>query len=131
MPKVDLTITISAVIAICAIISPILTTWINNHYRLKEKKIDAECAKEKEKFFYKRGVYEDYLKWTASCISSATGTSLSEYGQAYALALVYFPNNLCPDLIQIDKLIALHRWQEARDVFNALAPKIRAKLQKL
>ena len=38
----NLSVTISVIVAICAIISPILTAIINNHYQYKLRKLDDE-----------------------------------------------------------------------------------------
>ena len=46
--KIDLTLTLSIIIAVIALISPIITTMINNHHQEKLKKIDMyEEAKRK------------------------------------------------------------------------------------
>ena len=40
--KFDLTFTITAVIAVCALIAPVLTTLINNHYQVRLKQLELE-----------------------------------------------------------------------------------------
>lgn len=60
--KLDLTITVTAILGIAAIISPIATAIINNHYQLKMRRLDSEIELRKEKSFYNREVYENYLK---------------------------------------------------------------------
>lgn len=131
MPKVDLTITISVVIAICAIISPVITTILNNHHQLKLKKLELKAENEKTTYFYKRGIYENYLKYSGRCITLATRENLSEYGETYMLALIYFPENLQPELIKINESINVHNWDEARAQLNTLAPKIRSILKNM
>ena len=39
MPNIDLTVTVSVIIALCAIISPILTAIINNCHHTKIKNL--------------------------------------------------------------------------------------------
>lgn len=131
MPKVDLTITISVVIAICAIISPVITTLLNNRHLYKMRKLDIKLEKEKSAYFYKRGVYEDYLKATGRCCAHGDQRNLNDYGAIYALALIYFPEELRPELIHINDLINNYNWQEARIALNQFAPKICTILQKL
>ena len=131
MPKVDLTITISVVIAICAIISPVITTILNNHHAYKMKKLDMEKEAEKASRFYKRGVYENYLKYTGRCVLYASGDALNQYGEAYALALAYFPPEFERDLIAINNYLQNHSYKEATNLFNVLAPELRKTLQKL
>lgn len=81
--KVDLTITISVVIAICAIISPIITTLLNNHHLYKMKKLEVKIEAEKSAYFYKRGVYEDYLKHTEQYIIVRDKDTSLKYGSIY------------------------------------------------
>lgn len=52
--NIDLTVTISVIIALCAIISPILVAFINNHYNLKLKKIEIANT-------YKIKAFENYI----------------------------------------------------------------------
>lgn len=131
MPKVDLTITVSVILAVCAIVSPVLTTLINNRYQLKLKRIDMKLEQEKASYFYKRGIYEDYLKITGKCVTYASQEALQEYGQTYSLALIYFPDDLIPEIVHINNCISVKDWSQARTCLTKLAPKIRTMLEKL
>lgn len=59
MPTIDLTISVTAILAISAIISPIATAIINNRHQYKLKELEYKHENEKSSLFYKRGVYED------------------------------------------------------------------------
>lgn len=127
----DLTITVSAILGISAVISPIATAVINNRYLLKLKKLEYEHQDKKESFFYKRGVYEDYLRYTGKCIAFVTKENLQEYGKIYSLALIYFPEELVDDLKALNDAIHNNQWDVSRSRLNELAPKIRNKLQSM
>lgn len=58
----DLTITVTSILGIAAIISPIVTSIINNRYLLKMRRLDAKIEQEKELSFYTREIFENYLK---------------------------------------------------------------------
>lgn len=131
MPKVDLTVTISVIIAICAIISPIITTLLNNHHLYKMRKLDDAAQLRKDSYFYKRGVYEDYLRYTSQCLTNPSASTLNEYGKNYALALIYFPDELQEQLIAINETINNHRWNDALSNLNEIAPVIRKQIQKM
>lgn len=131
MPKIDLTITISVVIAVCAIISPVITTLLNNHHVYKMKKLDLKRETEKSSYFYKRGVYEDYLRCAGRCVSNADNKTMQEYGEIYLLALVYFPEDLRSELIHINDLICKFSFKEARPALDNLASKICTILQNM
>ena len=77
--KLDLTVTITAILGIAAIISPIATALINNHHQLKLKKLEYQHQEKESTFFYKRGIYEDYLKYAGKCITLPDHDSLQEY----------------------------------------------------
>lgn len=124
MPKIDLTITVTVVIAVCAIVSPVITTLLNNHHLYKMKKLDMKLESEKSSNFYKRGIYEEYLKVTGKCVAYPEDNLINNYGEVYLLALVYFPEELRPELICINDLIVGLSWEEARKALNELAPKI-------
>lgn len=131
MPKVDLTVTISVIIAICAIISPIITTLLNNHHLYKMRKLDDAAQLRKDSYFYKRGVYEDYLRYTSQCLTNPSASTSNEYGKTYALALIYFPDELQEQLIAINEAISNHMWANALSNLNGIAPVIRKQIQKM
>mgnify|MGYP004625190803 FL=1 len=127
----DLTITVTAILAIAAIISPIATAIINNRYQMKLKELEHQNQVEKDSFFYKRGVYEEYLSCTGRCIADETRDALKEYGKIYPLALIYFPESLIPELVAINESINNGRTGNARNQLNDLAPKIRTILESM
>ncbi len=129
MPEIDLTITVTVVIAVCAIISPVITTLLNNHHLYKMKKLDMKLESQKNSYFYKRGIYEEYLKSASKSITLTSNENMSDYGEAYMLALVYFPEDLQKDLISINDFICRYERDEARALLNKLAPKIRTILK--
>ena len=90
-----------------------------------------KLEKEKVSLFYKRGIYESYLKSVGKCIACWNETSLREYGEIYPLALMYFPENLQPSIISLDELISKQNWNNATTSLNELAPKIRTILQNM
>lgn len=60
--KIDLNLTITGIIALCAIISPIITSFIENKYKLSNKKIDVY---ETRKF----DALNEFINNTLNCIS--------------------------------------------------------------
>ena len=131
MITVDLTVTISVIIAICAIISPIITTLLNNHHLYKMKKIEMKLESEKAAQFYKRGVYEDYLNYTGQYIAVHDHDAHLKYGAIYPLALIYFPTNLTNEIIVLNNELIKHDWDTAITHLNELTPAIREILQSM
>ncbi|WP_270366896.1 hypothetical protein [Eubacterium ramulus] len=129
--KLDLTVTITAILGIAAIISPIATALINNRHQLKLKKLEYQQKEKESSYFYKRGIYEDYLKYTSECITYATQDALQKYGEIYGLALIYFPEDLIEDMEELNRIMRNSSPEERMSLFNKLAPKIRAILQNM
>lgn len=50
--KLDLTVTITAILGIAAIISPIATALINNRHQLKLKKLEYQQKEKESSYFY-------------------------------------------------------------------------------
>lgn len=94
MPKVDLTITISVIVALAAIISPILTTVINNRYQLKQKRMELKQKKYEQTVLYKRTIFENYLRYLNEVAQHPTDDSISGYAQHYPLAYLYLPDEV-------------------------------------
>ena len=129
--KFDLTITIVAIVTLCSVLSPVLTSIISNRYSMKMKVMDIEQEKSKEIMYYKRGVFEEYLSQTCAAIqvSNDSEFSRSSYAKVYPLALAYSPDNLRPDLIKLNDYI-IHikfgsNFTDAVTLLDELIPKIR------
>ena len=60
--EIDLTVTITAILGIAAIISPIATAIINNRYQLKLKKLELKQAHMDKTTYYIRSIFENYLR---------------------------------------------------------------------
>ena len=134
--KVDMTITLSIIIAVCAIVSPILTTMLNNRHQFDIKKLEINAQNKKESLFYEREIYEQYLKWASNLQSAPTDENLNYYYKYYSLAIIYFPENLldavytiqnhveseCYDNIKQQLIIITRKIREIVYILNLTAP---------
>ena len=89
MPRLDLSWVITTVIAVCALLSPILTAIINNHYQIKLKKLELASLETEARVTYKRNIYESYLKYAGRCVQYSDQESMKMYGEVYFLAFTY------------------------------------------
>lgn len=131
MPKIDLTITISVILTLTAILSPIFTAIINNRHQLKIRKLDNEKQKYENSTLYKRNIFENYLRHSGRCISRASSDSMRDYGEYYLVALMYAPEDIRQKMIRMDALMRKYKWEEASALSEELAPMIRDLLQQL
>ncbi len=130
MPNIDLTISISVIVALCAIISPILTTIINNRYQTKIKRIELSQQEYRDSAMHYRNVYENYLKHTGPCIYHADQEALKGYGEYYYSALMYAPHDIQTDMIEANRLMMEDKYDEASPIIEIIATKIHTIQQK-
>ncbi len=94
MPKIDLTVTITTVLALVAIISPIFTAIINNHYQLKLKRMELKQQEYLQSILHKQNALENYLCYLNEEVQHSTKESQSKYAEFYPLAYVYLPKDI-------------------------------------
>lgn len=129
--KFDLTITVTAILGIAAIISPIATAIINNLYQLKLKRIELQQKHLENTTYYIRSIFENYLRYAGRCIYNSDRVALKDYGEYYFLALSYAPDEMTDLLISINNCIYNEQFDDATQQLEQLKPKISVLLQRL
>ncbi len=127
--KVDLTITVTAILGIAAIISPIATAIINNRYQLKIKKLELQQKHLESTTYYIRSIFENYLRYAGRCIYNADLDARKDYGEYYFLALSYAPESLSNSFININTAIYQNDYERAISLLEKLKPEINKLLQ--
>ena len=107
MPKLDLTITVPVILVITSIISPIVTTILNNHHQLKLKRLELKEKRYAESVIYQREIFENYLRSAGKYVKSPNldFSKSSEYGEYYFLAYMYAPSELQQQMKCLDSYI--------------------------
>ena len=129
MPKIDLSITISAILALAAIISPLFTAMINNRHQLRLKKLDLKQQHIENTILYKRKIFECYLKYVGRCINFSDRDAQKDYGEYYFLALAYAPDDIRDLMVEINHQMSICHFNEATELLEKITPKIHAMLQ--
>lgn len=129
MPKIDLTITISVILSLSAIVSPILTALINNRYLLRLKKLDLQQQHIENTILYKRNIFECYLKYVGRCINFSDTNAQKDYGEYYFLALTYAPDDIRELMIEINHEITYANLDIATELLEKVTPKIHTMLK--
>ena len=112
MPKVDLTVTVSVIIAICSIVSPILTAIINNCHDTKPKKLEYKHLEREEQRQHERDIFETYVRAAGACINLPSERNFQEFGAQSAAAMYAVPD----DEIRHDmEELADSLWHESRE----------------
>lgn len=131
MPKIDLTLSVTAILGIAAIISPIATAIINNLYHLKLKKIELQQEHLENTTYYIRSIFENYLRYAGRCIYNSDSEACKDYGEYYFLALSYAPENLAKTMISINSAIYSNDYSNATNLLEQLKPNLNKLLQTL
>lgn len=85
MPTIDTTITISIILAICALFAPSITAWINNRHQYKMRTLELQHD---EYLYYSDMLYRDKHEAFKNLIDSAGKYSiLQEANENYATVL--------------------------------------------
>lgn len=131
--KWDLSITISAIIAVAAIISPILTAIINNVHQKSMKKLELKEKHYEKTVSYQKEIFENYLSKTGNYIGSVfTSTkALMEYDNAYLVALLYAPSDLQVLMKNANNAVRSGKVPQALSAFEELIPKIQEYMKQL
>ncbi|MGK4034835.1 hypothetical protein [Pediococcus acidilactici] len=150
---------ITSVIAVAAVISPVLTAWINNHYknladqRINDDKLRVEKQKQEEakhqKFIEQtvrvRTIYEKYAEYTFELITSRGTSAKQEQGKYFGLAMLYVDRsvsyNIDKEMSELQAMLISEedqigpgnrdRYLFANDKFSAIAPKLRELINSL
>lgn len=110
---------ITAAIAIAAIISPIITTCINNLHQKKMKLIELEMSYYQENILDKIKLYENYLTTCSKYIEKPNENnmlSFLEYANKMALNC---SKDIYDNVKEINTFISLHQPQYAEKVINS------------
>ena len=124
MPKLDLTISISVIVALCAIISPILTSIINNRYQLKLKRMELSKQEYQDSILYQRNVYENHLKHAGRFIYYTDADAQKDYGEYYYSALMYAPPDIRCAMVKANNLLLENKIEDASAIVEGIAAKI-------
>lgn len=109
--QIDLTVSISVILALSAILSPIIVSIINNHHQLKIKRIEIN-----EKYII--SAFQNYLSKLEECISFNVVDYYQEYNKAFGQALLYASPKSKELMKQIDLIIKINKQQDLSAIVN-------------
>ena len=115
---------VTSIVALSAIVSPIITTIINNKHILKLRALDDKRIKYEESTKYKQSIIENYIKYAGRCISHADQEPIRDYGEYYFLALTYAPNDIREQMKEIHSLMLTYKWDKASAALESLIPNL-------
>ncbi len=111
----DITITITTVIAIISLISPIITTLLNNHYQLKIKRLEAMDKRYNDLILYKINALQSYCQSLSKIIIYPNEESFIEYGKDFGKAIIYMTEEQAKIATEIYKKFQKRKLDENSD----------------
>lgn len=126
--KLDLSFTITAIIALCALITPLLTTYLNNLHQRKLREIEFHQQEQTEEFLYVRKKMDNYLHTVGQFIGSATTINQAAFEEAHFSILSILPIDTIPIFEQFYRtLIVEHNVEKSRDsLHKVIVPLIKS-----
>lgn len=119
----DLSLILSFLTSIVAIIVPTVSTALTNrnHMRLKQMELDHQYFTDIT--IHKREIFERYLKSIGKCIYSDV-CSLSEYDESYFNALLLAPPDFRESMIKINEHMQNHDADNAMCLLESVIPEL-------
>lgn len=118
---VDLTVTISVILGIAAIISPVLVAIVNGFFQCKMRKIELREAVYKRTILKKQYALEKFIKALSSCAANQNEQSLKELGEYYPLAYMYSPDDVRKTMTEVYFHAVKQNWDEVRKYIDLLS----------
>lgn len=131
MPTVDLTVTITTILALVAIISPVLTAIIDNIFRLIIKHSENKQKRYEQNTLHKRELFENFLSAFNEVCHLQNVDAVRRYASSYSLVYIYLPKCVRDDLGLVNLLIGRRDWDEAIKYVDAISMDIYKEMQKL
>lgn len=94
---------VTAVVAICALLSPTLTAFFNNQHQLKIKKLEYEHQEREAQQKREHEVYEAYIQAAGAVVYDQSASQMIEFGKCSKLAMYYVPPNIRPKMAEFEK----------------------------
>lgn len=114
--KFDTTITLSIIVAVIAIIAPLLTTLINNHHQLKVKKLELKQLEIERNYLHKRTIIENAIASISKCIGSSNNTD----SEAILLACSYVDDKVEVAILNVFNHIRKLKYCDENDIKLAI-----------
>lgn len=120
----DFSLVIAVAALVLSVLSPLISSLVNGHFRIKEKKLDiTEKQLELERDFYyqhRAEVIEKYISAAGQVIESGTYEGQADFGAVMGEIYFYVDESLWPLLDGISQYIHTDNSFSAKDDFITL-----------
>ncbi len=122
LPQIDLSLTVTAIIALAAIISPVIVAILNNHHQFKMKKLEITSS---QKF----DVIEKYLASAGRVIELNSTRNSIEYESNKGLLYLYIPQSTWGIIDDLDSAINNNDLPRARKLLSKACKELAKTIQ--
>ena len=125
----NIAVIISVVVALTSIISPIVTTLLNNHHQQKLRVLELKEKADREHAEFVARIFENYLSKASRLIKFNYAITVQEYGLAYGSVLLYLTKEETILINQCDDLIRNEDMYNAGIALRGIAEVLRTRIQ--
>lgn len=109
MFKIDASLTLTGIVALAAIISPVIVAFMNNQHAYKMKKLEIQSQKQSQAF-------ENYMLSIGSILDDYSTQNFCDYEARKCLAYMYAPKDAWAKMDILDALIQDEKFDDARSM---------------
>ena len=131
MPELDLSFTITAIIALTSLVSPWISNKINNKHQKEMKLLEYEQERYNKTVVYKRQVFENYISAAGEMLLIDNVETNRNFGKNHALACLYVNEDLRKDMNEFHELIQGRNSAKSKELFNKIVSQLTAILEGL
>lgn len=134
---IDLAVILPSVIAICALFTPLISSYLNNRHLRKLKQMEIEQENFKLITLHKRELFENYLMVIGEFSFEKSSIQLSELTKAYYSILPYIPQDKTESFRLFSESIATLDFKNDNDnnyshlLHSVIIPTIKEEIEKL
>ncbi|MEG2522293.1 MAG: hypothetical protein RSA49_05405 [Anaerovoracaceae bacterium] len=115
--SIDPSAIISGIALVVAILSPAITSYMNNRHEYKMYRL---------RFYEKHRAeaIEDYIRCTGAVILEPTKDNFTAYGKCYGEIFLYTPQKMWDNLREINLFISSNNYKEAETLFSFICQEL-------
>ena len=116
---------LTIVIAVCAIVSPVLTAIINNYHQKVMKQLEYKQLEREEQLRHEREICEGYVRAAGSCIHRADVDAVRKYGEHFGAVVFYAPEDIRKEILLLENAIFSGAGVNKSELLTSIAVKLR------
>lgn len=116
--------TVTIIIAVSAIFSPVITAIINAILQLRLKRLEVLESRYRDIYVYRRSVFERYLLSIGKYATDDWKLTVRSYGEAYALAYAHSPESVRLQMLLFDQAVKSNDSKAVRELLPSVASSV-------